>query len=150
MRLQSGRLRYQASKRDAGLSESEFAELVGQALGRLQGRRLAWAAPIWLAAAVGAGGVANTEYEVLVFFSQRTRMVNLATRIGLGWPGWSVAIGARVGHGQARKDFFRDELERWSDGGRWSQGCFGTGLEKLGVCQGLYEVAGRGGFRRVG
>lgn len=149
---------YRARREEAALSEREFALLVGAALNRVGGRIVQWDPPRWVALACGAvagwsgasssHGSASNEYEVLVSFSQRTRVAHSSRRLHLQREEWTVSIEEVPRHGKARKEFLRDELERWGKMAERGRGCFGTGLEDVGVDQTVYEVAAEGGFRR--
>jgi hypothetical protein len=136
-----------------GLNETEFGRLLHRALSGLRGRKLSWDEPLWVARAcsgrevAGASGGASMEYEVLVFFSQRTRVAESSGRLGLGQRTWCVRIEALPCHGKGRKEFFRDELERWSRGGSAANGLFGTGFAKLGVGHERYGGTVTGEFR---
>jgi hypothetical protein len=155
-RFQSGRLRYSTVAAGSALSEGEFSELLAQVLSRVRGRKCAEEdAALWLAVATGenvwsAGprGIVSMEYEAAVLFPQRTRVADSSRRLHLGTTGWGVSIEAMPAHGGARKEFFRDELERWSNAPSCSRGCFGTGFEAIGVNQDQYRLAVSGGFRR--
>jgi hypothetical protein len=70
--------------------------------------------------------------------------------LNLRHSGWRVCIEAVPSHGYARKEFFRDELERWSSGNWCGAGCFGTGFKDVGIIHDGYRIAASGGFRMVG
>lgn len=156
-RFQSGRLRYFTADAGSALSELEFSERMVEVLSRVRGRKRGGDdAVLWLAAATaakvwraGTRGVVSTEYEAVVLFAQRTRVSRSSKRLHLGSAGWGVSIQAIPVHGGARKEFFRDELERWSEAHWCSRGCFGTGFKAVGVNHDQYRVAVHGGFRAV-
>jgi hypothetical protein len=156
VRFQSGRLRYWTDCCNSGLSKKAFAEALEASLSALQGRKHLWEKPLWLARSTRqtedglCGEGRSLEYEVLVYFSRRTRVAQSSTRLGVNVETWSVCVEHVPRHGMSRKEFYRDELQRWGEEGAGSDGYFGPGFMQLGVGRQSYGVVGRRRGRRTG
>lgn len=156
IRFRSGRLRYYTCNAGAGLAESEFTRLVVSALHRGRNVRTKRHGFQWLAAATSVAvpssgdSPCSTEYEVLVCFEKRTRLSKTSDRLALMHSEWQLSVESIPAHGKSRKEYFRDEIQRWSRMSLNSHGCFGTGFETIGIERLSYNGTSRGGSRALG
>jgi hypothetical protein len=127
-RFRCCRLRYATKRSELSLSRDEFAALFEKVLVEVK----ASLGTEWLAVCTaGCGGDTGTEYEVLVHFAKRTRLSSTSARLKLPKELWLESVEAQPRWGKSRKEFFRDEMDRWTVSGRKKSVFFGTGLTQL-------------------